>query len=588
MSFIDERVQPTGLTFDDVLLVPAYSEVLPREVNVTSRFSRNIKLNIPIVSAAMDTVTEAPLAIALAREGGIGVIHKNMSIAEQAAHVRRVKRAENGMIYDPITISKEHTVGDALALMQENKIGGIPVIDAERRLIGIVTNRDLRFQRDMHRLISEVMTSENLITTHSSELAHAADVLLNNKIEKLPVVDNEGKLVGLITYKDITKVQDHPNACKDSKGRLRVAAGVGVTGDSMERVDALVGEDVDAIVLDSAHGHSANIVALLRRIKAKYPELDVVVGNIATAEAAKFLIDAGADGIKVGIGPGSICTTRIIAGVGVPQLSAIYSAASAAHRRRWPALFGRHRQGAGRRRRLRDDRLDVRRHGGVARRHDHLQRPQVQELSRHGFDRRHEGGFGRPLFPERRGQHQQTRSRRDRGARAVQGFAQRNGLPARRRHPRRHGILRRGGHRDAQTGTVHPHYRQRRDRKPPARRDDHQRGAQLQQRTLIAPSIRNLRYSDAMQEKILIIDFGSQYTQLIARRVRELSVYCEIHPFNHLPAIDASVRGVILSGSPFSVRDAEAPRIDLSAIKGRRCWASATARNTSPSTSAAR
>ena len=297
MSFIDERVQPTGLTFDDVLLVPAYSEVLPREVNVTSRFSRNIKLNIPIVSAAMDTVTEAPLAIALAREGGIGVIHKNMSIAEQAAHVRRVKRAENGMIYDPITISKEHTVGDALALMQENKIGGIPVIDAERRLIGIVTNRDL---------------------------------LLNNKIEKLPVVDNEGKLVGLITYKDITKVQDHPNACKDSKGRLRVAAGVGVTGDSMERVDALVGEDVDAIVLDSAHGHSANIVALLRRIKAKYPELDVVVGNIATAEAAKFLIDAGADGIKVGIGPGSICTTRIIAGVGVPQLSAIYSAASAA------------------------------------------------------------------------------------------------------------------------------------------------------------------------------------------------------------------------------------------------------------------
>ena len=282
MSFIDERVQPTGLTFDDVLLVPAYSEVLPREVNVTSRFSRNIKLNIPIVSAAMDTVTEAPLAIALAREGGIGVIHKNMSIAEQAAHVRRVKRAENGMIYDPITISKEHTVGDALALMQENKIGGIPVIDAERRLIGIVTNRDLRFQRDMHRLISEVMTSENLITTHSSELAHAADVLLNNKIEKLPVVDNEGKLVGLITYKDITKVQDHPNACKDSKGRLRVAAGVGVTGDSMERVDALVGEDVDAIVLDSAHGHSANIVALLRRIKAKYPELDVVVGNIAT------------------------------------------------------------------------------------------------------------------------------------------------------------------------------------------------------------------------------------------------------------------------------------------------------------------
>ena len=317
MSFINERVQPEGLTFDDVLLVPAYSEVLPREVDIRTRFSRNIRLNIPIVSAAMDTVTEAPLAIALAREGGIGVIHKNMSIAEQAAQVRRVKRAENGMIYDPITISKEHTVGDALALMQENKIGGIPVIDAERRLIGIVTNRDLRFQRDMSRKIAEVMTpGDRLITTHNSALEHASEVLLNNKIEKLPVVDDEGRLVGLITYKDITKVQDHPNACKDAKGRLRVAAGVGITPDAMERVAALVAEDVDAVVLDSAHGHSANIVALLRRIKAKYPELDVVVGNIATAEAAKFLIDAGADGIKVGIGPGSICTTRIIAGVG--------------------------------------------------------------------------------------------------------------------------------------------------------------------------------------------------------------------------------------------------------------------------------
>jgi len=329
MAFIDERVQPTGLTFDDVLLVPAYSEVLPREVDLTSRFSRNIELNIPIVSAAMDTVTEAPLAIALAREGGIGVIHKNMPIAEQAAHVRRVKRAENGMIYDPITISKEHTVGDALGLMRENRIGGIPVIDSARHLIGIVTNRDLRFQRDMGRKIAEVMTSENLITTHSSDLAHAADVLLDNKIEKLPVVDQENRLVGLITYKDITKVQDHPNACKDEKGRLRVAAGVGVTGDVLERVAALVAEDVDAIVLDTAHGHSINVVRTLGQIKAKYPSLDVVVGNIATAEAAEFLASKGADGIKVGIGPGSICTTRIIAGVGVPQLSAIYAAAKA-------------------------------------------------------------------------------------------------------------------------------------------------------------------------------------------------------------------------------------------------------------------
>lgn len=331
MSFINERVQPEGLTFDDVLLVPAYSEVLPREVSVETRFSRNIRLNIPIVSAAMDTVTEAPLAIALAREGGIGVIHKNMSIAEQAAQVRRVKRAENGMIYDPVTISQDDTVGDALHLMQENRIGGIPVVDAERRLIGIVTNRDLRFQRDMKRPIAQVMTSgDRLITTHNTELEHAAEVLLDNKIEKLPVVDKEGRLVGLITYKDITKVQDHPNACKDAKGRLRVAAGVGITPDLMDRVAALVAEDVDAVVLDSAHGHSAAIARSLHAIKDAYPALDVVAGNVATAEAAHFLIEHGADGVKVGIGPGSICTTRIIAGVGVPQLSAIFDAASAA------------------------------------------------------------------------------------------------------------------------------------------------------------------------------------------------------------------------------------------------------------------
>ena len=338
MSFINERVQPEGLTFDDVLLVPAYSEVLPREVSVETHFSRNIPLNIPVVSAAMDTGTEAPLAIALAREGGIGVIHKNMTIAEQAAHVRRVKRAENGMIYDPITISKEHTVGDALHLMQENRIGGIPVVDGRNRLIGIVTNRDLRFQRDMGRRIEDVMTKEGLVTTHSSELEHAAGVLLANKIEKLPVVDDDGRLVGLITYKDITKVQDHPNACKDAKGRLRVAAGIGITPDAMDRVRALVEEDVDAVVLDSAHGHSANIAAKLREIKAAFPGLDVVAGNIATAEAAKFLIEAGADGVKVGIGPGSICTTRIIAGVGVPQLSAIYAAASEAKKAGVPVI----------------------------------------------------------------------------------------------------------------------------------------------------------------------------------------------------------------------------------------------------------
>ncbi|MEG0499331.1 MAG: IMP dehydrogenase, partial [Alistipes sp.] len=294
MSFINERVQPEGLTFDDVLLIPAYSEVLPREVNIQTYFSRNIKLNVPIVSAAMDTVTEAPLAIALAREGGIGVIHKNMSIADQAANVRKVKRAENGMIYDPITISKDHTVGDALTLMRENKIGGIPVIDKDDLLIGIVTNRDLRFQRDMKRKIDDVMTKDKLITTHNTDLERAADILLVNKIEKLPVVDKQGHLVGLITYRDITKVQDHPNACKDVKGRLRVAAGVGITDDALDRVKALVDENVDAVVLDSAHGHSKGVVSLLKKIKTAYPELDVVVGNIATAEAAKYLIDNGA------------------------------------------------------------------------------------------------------------------------------------------------------------------------------------------------------------------------------------------------------------------------------------------------------
>ena len=338
MSFINERVLPTGLTFDDVLLVPAYSEVLPREVSTVGRFSRNITLNIPIVSAAMDTVTEAPLAIALAREGGIGVVHKNMSIAAQAAHVRRVKRAESGMIYDPVTILKDNTVGDALQIMQENKIGGIPVVDNEGMLIGIVTNRDLRFQSDMERKIEEVMTKDNIVTTHETDLKSAAKVLLENKIEKLPVVDKNGKLIGLITYRDITKLKDNPMACKDAKGRLRVAAGIGITPDAMDRVAALVAEEVDAVVLDSAHGHTKGVVDLLRKIKSTYPNLDVVVGNIATAEAAKYLIENGADGIKVGIGPGSICTTRIIAGVGVPQLSAIYDASTEAKKAGIPII----------------------------------------------------------------------------------------------------------------------------------------------------------------------------------------------------------------------------------------------------------
>jgi len=338
MAFIDEKIVLEGVTFDDVLLIPAYSEVTPNMVNLGGRFSRNIALNIPFVSAAMDTVTEAELAIAIAREGGIGVIHKNMSIAAQAAQVRKVKRAESGMIYDPVTISKDQTVGEALRLMHDNRIGGIPVVDDANKLIGIVTNRDLRFQTDMDLKIENVMTKENLVTTSRTDLASAANILLKNKIEKLPVVDEEGHLLGLITYRDITKVQDYPNACKDSKGRLRVAAGVGVTSDTLDRVKALVDADVDAVVIDTAHGHSANVANTLRKVKAAYPELQVVVGNIATGEAAEHLIKAGADGVKVGIGPGSICTTRIVAGVGVPQLSAIFEVAKVAHKYDVPVI----------------------------------------------------------------------------------------------------------------------------------------------------------------------------------------------------------------------------------------------------------
>ena len=330
MSFIADKIVMDGLTFDDVLLIPAYSEVLPREVDLSTRFSRNIQLNIPFVSAAMDTVIEARLAIAIAREGGIGVIHKNMSIEAQAKQVHSVKRAENGMIYDPVTINRSSTVADALALMKEYHIGGIPVVDDDRRLVGIVTNRDLRFERNEKRAIDEVMTKDGLITTtQSTDLQQATDILQQHKIEKLPVVDKDFRLVGLVTYKDITKAKDKPFACKDKLGRLRVAAGIGVTADSMERASALVEAGVDAIVIDTAHGHSKGVVEVLKKVKAAFPQIDVVVGNIATGEAAKYLVAAGADGVKVGIGPGSICTTRVIAGVGVPQLSAIYDVAKA-------------------------------------------------------------------------------------------------------------------------------------------------------------------------------------------------------------------------------------------------------------------
>jgi IMP dehydrogenase len=326
MSFLSERVVSEGLTFDDVLLIPSYSEVLPREVDLRSHFTRNIILNTPVVSAAMDTVTEFKLAIAIAREGGIGVIHKNMDIEEQAKQVISVKRAENGMIYDPVTIGRDKKVSDALDLMANFKIGGIPVVDNNGYLVGIVTNRDLRFEKKLDRPIEEVMTSKNLITTNeSTNLEKASEILQSYKIEKLPVLDKNGKLIGLVTYKDITKAKDKPLASKDERGRLRVAAAVGISADSMDRIDELVKAQVDAIVIDTAHGHTRGVIEMLKKAKTKYPDLEVVAGNIATGEGAIDLIKAGADAVKVGIGPGSICTTRVIAGVGMPQLSAIYN-----------------------------------------------------------------------------------------------------------------------------------------------------------------------------------------------------------------------------------------------------------------------
>lgn len=330
MSIDDPKFYGEALTYDDILLVPSYSEVMPREVDISTQFTRNIRIKVPVVSAAMDTVTESGLAIAIAQEGGIGVLHKNMSIEAQANEVRKVKRAESGMILDPVTLSIDSIVSDALGLMKEHKIGGIPVVDEAGTLVGIVTNRDLRFEKNMERPIKEVMTSENIITTKDArDLSRTEEILQENKIEKLPVVDDNYKLIGLVTYKDLIKTKMKPRACKDEHGRLRVAAAVGVTADTIERVTALNKVGVDAIIIDTAHGHSKGVVEMLKKVKQTFPNLDVVVGNIATGEAAKALVEAGADAVKVGIGPGSICTTRIIAGVGVPQFTAVYNVAKA-------------------------------------------------------------------------------------------------------------------------------------------------------------------------------------------------------------------------------------------------------------------
>ena len=333
-----EKFVGEGLTYDDVLLVPAYSEVIPREVQINSFFSRNIPINIPIVSAAMDTVTEAKLAISMAQEGGIGVLHKNMSIEQQAAEVLKVKRSENGMIINPITIQKDAIVKDVLALMKEYSIGGIPVVDYNHKLIGIVTNRDLRFERDLYRPIVEVMTKEVITAPEHTDFESAADILQQHRIEKLPVINSKGELIGLITYRDIIKLKERPNACKGKMGRLRVAAGIGITPNMYERIDAVIAAGVDAIVIDTAHGHSKNVIDVVRNVRKKYNNVDIVVGNIATAEAAIELIKAGADALKVGIGPGSICTTRIIAGIGVPQLSAIYDVAKAVEGKNIPII----------------------------------------------------------------------------------------------------------------------------------------------------------------------------------------------------------------------------------------------------------
>jgi IMP dehydrogenase len=325
-----KKILGEGLTYDDVLLVPAFSDVLPRDVNIQTKFTRNITINIPIVSAAMDTVTESKMAIAMAQEGGIGVLHKNMSIEDQAMKVRKVKRAESGMILDPVTLPMEALVGDAKANMKEHSIGGIPIVDKDQKLIGIVTNRDLRFEKDNDRPIYEVMTSKNLVTVaEGTSLEQAEEILQAHKIEKLPVVNADYKLVGLITFRDITKLTQKPIANKDQYGRLRVAAALGVTPDVIERASALVKAGVDAVVIDTAHGHSKGVVAVLKEVKKKFPSLEVIVGNIATGEAAKYLVEAGADAVKVGIGPGSICTTRVVAGVGFPQFSAVLEVAAA-------------------------------------------------------------------------------------------------------------------------------------------------------------------------------------------------------------------------------------------------------------------
>ena len=473
-SFIADKIVMDGLTFDDVLLIPAYSEVLPKTVELKTRFSRHIQLNVPFVTAAMDTVTESQMAIAIAREGGIGVIHKNMSIENQAREVAIVKRAENGMIYDPITIPLGSTVAQALDIMAEYHIGGIPVVDDDRHLVGIVTNRDLRFERRLDRPVDEVMSKENLVTTHQqTDLMAAADILQSNKIEKLPVVDKDNRLVGLITYKDITKAKDKPMACKDDKGRLRVAAGVGVTTDTLDRMQALVSAGADAIVIDTAHGHSKGVIEKLREAKLSFPGIDIVVGNIATGAAAKMLVDNGADAVKVGIGPGSICTTRVVAGVGVPQLSAIYDVYNALKGTGVPLIADGGLRYSG-------DIVKALAAGGscvmmgsLVAGTEESPGDTIIYNGRKFKSYRGMGSLGRHEGCEEAG------ARGYRRPRALQGNGAGGYLPDGGRPALRHGLLWCCHHRGPARGEVHPHHQCRCQREPSPRHHHHQRSPQL-------------------------------------------------------------------------------------------------------------
>ena len=482
---IDGNV-PEGLTFDDVLLLPGKSSVLPAQTDTRTCLSRKIAINIPIVAAAMDTVTDARLAIAIARQGGIGFVHRNMTIDRQAEEVDRVKRSESGMIVDPVTISPELTVRQALDIMNKYKVSGLPVTRGQR-LVGILTNRDLRFERNLDQPVGNIMTKDNLVTVAvGTTLEEAERILQRHRIEKLLVVDKDFNLKGLITVKDIQKKLEFPNAAKDEQGRLRVGAAIGATGDFLERAEEMAREKVDVIAIDTAHGHTTRVMDAIKAVKHRLPDMQLIAGNVATAEATRDLIALGVDALKVGIGPGSICTTRVVTGAGVPQITAIAECVARRARQRRPddrrrrhQVFRRHHEGDCRRRSGRDDRQSLCRHRGIARRDDSLPGPHLQVLSRHGISRRDGGWLRRPLRAGRR-RARQVRSGRDRGAGAVQRAAFGSRRTARRRAAQRHGILRRRKSQGtAGAGQVHPHLRGRLARKPRSRRDHHARSSQL-------------------------------------------------------------------------------------------------------------